>query len=84
MGSFRFGAGDNRKLGSGASECHFTDSDGVIVLLALNLDEAGQPFELDSWKVDFGKLSDFTSAWQVQLGLPNSSLQRTPSAPLKP
>jgi len=82
MGSFRIGIRGNRKLGSVASECHFTDSDGVMVLLALNLDEAGQPFELDSWKVDFGRLVEFPSAGQVQLGLPNNSFQRTPSAPL--
>ena len=83
MGSFRIGSHENRMFGAVAAECHFTDSDGVLVLMALNLDEAGQPFELDSWKVDFSKLVAFPAGGAVHLGRPNQSFQRTPAAPLK-
>lgn len=45
-----------RCFGSKASECQFTDADGVDVFITLNLDQDGQPFEMDVWKADFTPL----------------------------
>ena len=57
MGSLAFAPRDTgRWFGSSPAECHFLDSDGVIVSAVLNLDEQGAPFEVDVWKVDFSPL----------------------------
>jgi hypothetical protein len=57
MGSFAFAPlGTGRRFGSSPAECHFRDSDGVIVSASLYLDEQGAPYEVDVWKVDFSPL----------------------------
>lgn len=57
MGSHRFQSHkENRCFGAVAAECEFTDIDGVLVSAALILDEDGDPFEIDLWKVDFTPL----------------------------
>jgi len=38
------------------AEYQFTDADGVEVLISLNVDADGRPFELDVWKTDFSPL----------------------------
>lgn len=48
---------DKKRLFGGAiSKYEFIDADGVEVLVALNLDQDGELFEIDSWKVDFSPL----------------------------
>jgi hypothetical protein len=49
-------ANSERRFGSKASECQFTDADGVEVLVTLNLDQDGCPFEMDIWKTNFAPL----------------------------
>lgn len=44
------------RMGKRASDVKFRDSDGVDVIASLNLDDAGNPLELDIWKVDFKPL----------------------------
>ncbi len=60
MGSFRLmphGISDeNRLYGRTVSEYQFVDDDGVTVLASLNVDEAGELFEVDIWKTDFSPL----------------------------
>jgi hypothetical protein len=58
MGSLSFSNGKNkdRKLGYVVSQAEFTDGDDIAVSVALNLDEEGQLFELDFWKVNFEEL----------------------------
>ena len=60
MGSLRLlvhGASSTERLyGKTVAEYEFTDSDGVKVLCALNVDQLGLPFELDVWKTDFRPL----------------------------
>lgn len=57
MGSVRFlTLASGQKMSRQAAEVKFRDSDGMDVIASLNLDEAGQPFELDIWKVDFRPL----------------------------
>src|SRR4051812_11453405 len=50
------GSASKRRFGRKAAEHQFTDADGVDVLVTLNLDAEGRPFELDVWKTDFSPL----------------------------
>lgn len=51
-----------RRFGRIMAELQFTDSDGVEVLVALNVDQDGDPFELDVWKTNFQPLIDLGRA----------------------
>jgi hypothetical protein len=57
MGSLRLAVGaepqGQQAFGRQAAEYEFADSDGVKVIASLNLDQDGNPFELDVWRVDF-------------------------------
>lgn len=44
------------KFGKEVSEHQFKDSDGVVVIASLNIDQNGELFELDIWKTDFSPL----------------------------
>ena len=48
--------GSQRRFGRKVAEYQFTDADGVEVLVSLNVDTDGRPFELDVWKTDFSPL----------------------------
>src|SRR6266403_4933591 len=52
MGSIRFCKPDKRRFGKEIAEGLFKDADGVPVSVTLNLDQHGDLFELDVWKVD--------------------------------
>jgi hypothetical protein len=71
MGSFRIGILEGRHFGGMASECYFQDSDGVLVLASLNLDQNGDPFEVDIWKVDFAPLQSWPTTVEMKPGRPN-------------
>jgi hypothetical protein len=62
MGSLRLwpaeSIGQVRQMGSRASELQLQDSDGVAVILSLNIDQHGRLFELDVWKTDFGPVKE--------------------------
>ena len=47
---------EGRELGEQVSDFQFTDMDGIEVIASLNIDNAGNLFELDIWKTDFGIL----------------------------
>lgn len=47
---------NGRKFGRTLHEVEFKDVDHVVVLAALNLDQHGDLFELDIWKVTFDPL----------------------------
>lgn len=55
MGSFEIVTEPSaiRLFGHSTAECHFIDSDCVPVLVTLNVDPFGKPYEVDIWKVDF-------------------------------
>jgi hypothetical protein len=40
-------------------EAEYVDSDAVLVSIAVNADQTGQPFEIDFWKVDFSPLKQY-------------------------
>jgi hypothetical protein len=56
MGSVRFVGTQDRRFGRRIGSAEFTDADGTLVSVALNLDQHGELFELDIWKVDFSPL----------------------------
>jgi hypothetical protein len=58
MGSVHFckTSSKERRLGKEIAEGSFRDADGVLVSVTLNLDQFGDLFELDIWKVDFSPL----------------------------
>jgi hypothetical protein len=78
MGSLAIAPFSGRKFGSSAVECHFYDSDGVVVSAELNLDQSGVPFEVDVWKVDSTQLHTWPARQQIQAGAPNNSFKPKP------
>ncbi len=69
MGSIRFLKPDSdlRCFGRVAVEADYLDRDGVLVSLALNLDQKGDLFELDSWKVDFTPLLSYPRSHELKI-----------------
>jgi hypothetical protein len=54
MGSLAIGENySGRQLGEEVAEYMFKDIDGTAVSAALNVDQQGNLYELDIWKVDF-------------------------------
>lgn len=56
MGSVRFvvpGSRTTRLFGKRIADAEYVDEDGVPILVAINLDDDGELFELDIWKVDY-------------------------------
>jgi hypothetical protein len=49
-------AKSERRFGKCISERQFSDSDNIPILISVNVDEAGDLFELDIWKVDYSPL----------------------------
>ena len=56
MGSLRLfppsASTSDRHMGAKAAGLQFHDSDGVLVIATLNVDDDGVPFEIDVWKVN--------------------------------
>ena len=74
MGSHQFQSSElDRRMGSMAAECGFTDSDGIPVLASLLLDQNGQLFELELWKADFSPLCDWPK--DIDLRIPKITEQ---------
>lgn len=49
---------EDRVFGKQVSDFQYTDKDGVIVIVSLNIDGDGDLFELDIWKTNFDKLDE--------------------------
>jgi len=64
MGSLLFRSPDCgvRRFGRQIAEGRFTDVDGVPLVVTVTLDEIGELYELDIWKVDFSPLNQFPVA----------------------
>lgn len=69
MGSLKFDSsgGENRRLGNCISRAEFKDKDGVDVSAALNIDQYGNLYELDVWKVDFSPLQRWPSTEDIEI-----------------
>lgn len=71
MGSLKFATleDSDRRYGGKIVEAEFTDSDGVLVSVVLNLDDRGNLFELDFWKVDFSPLERYPKPEDLRFGV---------------
>lgn len=69
MGSLLFvkSGDDSRVLGRKLAEAVFNDTDGTPVNVCLNLDELGELYELDVWKVDFSTVKEWPSLGQFKI-----------------
>jgi hypothetical protein len=60
MGSIRFHPDTSeRRFSHQLVESRFTDVDGTDVFIAVNVDERGDLYEIDFWKVDFSPLAAY-------------------------
>lgn len=61
MGSVRFLNNKGREAPYGATiaEAEYVDTDGMLVSIAVNIDERGDLLEIDFWKVDFSPLRKY-------------------------
>jgi hypothetical protein len=68
MGSLRFLGVErqDRHAARTIGEAEYVDEDGTVVSIALIVDEAGEPFELDFWKVDFSKLLKYPEPHELR------------------
>ena len=69
MGSIRFLSRDQAKrvFGKTIAEAEYTDDDGVLVMIAINLEEKGGLYEIDFWKVDFAPLKRYPEPSDLRL-----------------
>ncbi|SEF10757.1 hypothetical protein SAMN04489740_4028 [Arthrobacter alpinus] len=71
MGSLRFEpANTDRHFGRQLVEGWYLDADEIPISVSINIDQFGELYELDSWKVDFAKrislpdrISDVQHGW---------------------
>jgi len=69
MGSIRFLSRHQSKpvFGKTIAEAEYTDDDGVLVTIVLNIDETGELYEADFWKVDFAPLKRYPMPSDLKL-----------------
>jgi hypothetical protein len=69
MGSLLIGQpNSSRKMSKAVAQVHFKDSDGTLITAALNLDQFGDLFELDIWRVDFKSIQRWPNAEDIVEG----------------
>jgi hypothetical protein len=56
----------DRTFGKQVALGQYTDADGVPVSIAVNVDQAGQLYEMDVWKVDFSPLIKWPLPHEIQ------------------
>jgi len=66
MGSLRFIGQGSERFAREVVAAHSVDEDGTPVEISLNLDQNGELYELDIWKVDFSPLQRVPSPLQVK------------------
>jgi hypothetical protein len=68
MGSLRIlpTGQDKRSFGRVLAEAQYVDEDDVVVSLAINLDDRGELYELDLWRVDFSPLKRFPTPEELR------------------
>jgi len=61
MGSIRFvqNSGERCLFGKKIAEADYVDIDGVLVSIVLNVDQQGNLYEIDFWKVDFSSICKY-------------------------
>lgn len=69
MGSIRFISepGESRSFGKAIAEAEYVDADGVTVSIAVNVDDRGDLYEVDFWKVDFSPLREYPTPERLRM-----------------
>ncbi len=67
MGSLRFVGSEDRITSRELIHVYAKDKDGVLLDISVNLDQHGDLFELDVWKVDFSPLIRLPEPSEVML-----------------
>ena len=68
MGSIRFvQPGPSRSLGKAVAEAEYVDADGVTVSIVVNVDDGGDLYEVDFWKVDFSPLLQYPTPERLRM-----------------
>jgi len=69
MGSIRFLKSNEseRRLGKAVAKAEYTDEDGVLVSIVINVDRDGDLYEADFWKVDFSPLKRYPRASDITI-----------------
>jgi hypothetical protein len=69
MGSILFLRSDQsaRHFGKAIAEAEYTDEDGVLVSIVINLDKNGELFEVDFWKVDCSPLIRYPKVSELKI-----------------
>ncbi len=73
MGSVRFVGGADRQFGGVIAEGNFRDEDGTQVTVAINVDQHGELYEIDIWKVDFSPVKRIPPVEQIQIARKDNS-----------
>ncbi|HJI18730.1 MAG: DUF6984 family protein [Alistipes sp.] len=75
---FPFTTDRKRSFGKQISDCTFTDTDGVEVIVSLYADTNGDLYELDIWKTDFSPMKQIpmNNFEQVETRPDNSIIQQ--------
>ena len=68
MGSIMFCGNADRRFGQKIVEAKYVDADGILVFIAVNLDNHGKLYELDFWKADFSSIISYPSPESVEVG----------------
>jgi hypothetical protein len=69
MGSIRFlhESGEPRSFGKAIAEAECDDADGVTVSIVVNVDDRGDLYEIDFWKVDFSPMRDYPTPERLRM-----------------
>ena len=68
MGSLLFFPEDSRtRTATPSANATFSDADGMLVSVQLNVDQDGKPFELDLFKIDFSPLLKWPSKDEIHI-----------------
>ena len=69
MGSIRFQTShdETRRFGAEIARADYHDVDNVLVSITINVDERGELFEIDCWKVDYSKLIKYPEPDQLRI-----------------
>ena len=67
MGSVRFliPSKSSRHLGKAVATAEYIDEDGVPVSITINVDQDGELYEMDFWKVDFSPLRRYPKISEI-------------------
>jgi len=68
MGSIRFltPSKSSRQLGKAVAKGEYIDEDGIPVSIVVNVDQDGELYEVDFWKVDFSPLRRYPKVSEIK------------------